>query len=807
MKKLVVFLFLSIVPYITDAQELKSNADLSDSVIAGFTRQLTLYPQEKLYLHTDKPQYISGETLWFRAHLVDALLHIQANASRYVYTELVNRQDSVVARVKIRPDSLGYFHGHLFLDEELPGGDYMVRAYTLYMQNQGDDYFFKRNIRIVDPLSKKDDVQHRSHPDDDFDVSFMPEGGYLPVGLNAIVAFKAIKANGLSEDISGKILDEEGNIVVPEFKSAHLGMGKLIMQAKEGKTYYAECSNNKGLTKRFALPAAVANYCGLQVNRMQNKIYVAIRNTIDYNTTRPLYLLAHLRGAVLYCMPVDRSREYVVFDSSFFPSGIVQFVLFNENKDILSERLVFSYNENEMAEVEFSTDKENYTSKERIVASATITDVTGLPLNGNFSVSITDDKDILPDSCHSIISHLLLTSELKGHIEHPNDYLKQEDMEDFRKLDLVMLTHGWRRYDIARILKGDPEKPTHSPETSQVISGKASRIFSSLNEGFISILALVDTSTVIPHTVQTDKGGRFRLKDIEFPEETRFIVQANTKKKKGDFVFLDLDEQHPYPPVGSWQPVPGSGRVEISTEAIMKATNKYIMENGMRVVNLEEVSITAKRKPVSKSPYYSPLSSSQVITEEDISKQKYMDMRTLLYQMSGITLSGDQISVRGGGSPLIVLDGIPYEAGSYSIMDLDVMDISEIFLVKEASAGIMFGQRASAGALVVNTRSGVVKRRAKNENISEFIKPLGYQKPIGFYSPKYEAGEKNNRPDLRTTIFWKPDVTVPPSGEISFDFYAADAETTYSVLIEGTSAHGHLIYKLAKINILNTINR
>ena len=78
-----------------------------------FSQQLSYFPQEKIHLQTDRGIYMSGETLWFRAHLVDALMLKQANASRYVYVELVNPLGNLVERVKIRPDSLGCFYGHI----------------------------------------------------------------------------------------------------------------------------------------------------------------------------------------------------------------------------------------------------------------------------------------------------------------------------------------------------------------------------------------------------------------------------------------------------------------------------------------------------------------------------------------------------------------------------------------------------------------------------------------------------------------------------------------------------------------------
>lgn len=73
-------------------------------------------------IHTDRPSYLAGERIWFRTHLVDALQMKQANASRYVYVELIDPAAQLVKRIKLRPDSLGYFHGHLDTEEQQPEG-------------------------------------------------------------------------------------------------------------------------------------------------------------------------------------------------------------------------------------------------------------------------------------------------------------------------------------------------------------------------------------------------------------------------------------------------------------------------------------------------------------------------------------------------------------------------------------------------------------------------------------------------------------------------------------------------------------
>ena len=105
--------------------------------------------------------------------------------------------------------------------------------------------------------------------------------------------------------------------------------------------------------------------------------------------------------------------------------------------------------------------------------------------------------------------------------------------------------------------------------------------------------------------------------------------------------------------------------------------------------------------------------------------------------------------------------------------------------------------RGFGGAIVIYTRRGEDMTKFANEmslHINK-IMPLGYQKPVEFYAPKYDTPEKRNAqtPDLRTTIHWQPVVQTDSTGVASFEFYTADEPTSYTVIIEGLSDDGKII--------------
>ena len=113
--------------------------------------QLMVSPQEKVYIHTDKASYVSGETIWYRIYLVDAVLHTSGLAlSRYVYVDLIDPMGIILSHSMIRPDEDDCYHNSIVLDGDLPEGYYMIRAYTRHMLNN-PDYLFEKKVFVSDP--------------------------------------------------------------------------------------------------------------------------------------------------------------------------------------------------------------------------------------------------------------------------------------------------------------------------------------------------------------------------------------------------------------------------------------------------------------------------------------------------------------------------------------------------------------------------------------------------------------------------------------------------------------------------------
>ena len=67
----------------------------------------------------------------------------------------------------------------------------------------------------------------------------------------------------------------------------------------------------------------------------------------------------------------------------------------------------------------------------------------------------------------------------------------------------------------------------------------------------------------------------------------------------------------------------------------------------------------------------------------------------------------------------------------------------------------------------------------------------GYYQARTFYTPKYDIKKPEyEKPDLRTTIHWEPNVVTDEDGKATISFFNADSKTIVKVNVEGIAEPG-----------------
>lgn len=127
--------------------------DPFEKIIAALEKWASTNPQEKVYLHTDRPYYLVGDTIWFKAYVTLGAKHQLSMLSGAVYVDLINEKDSTSASLKL-PLSAGMANGEFVLaDSSMNDGNYRIRAYTQWMRNAGPEYFYDKVIKVGNSIS------------------------------------------------------------------------------------------------------------------------------------------------------------------------------------------------------------------------------------------------------------------------------------------------------------------------------------------------------------------------------------------------------------------------------------------------------------------------------------------------------------------------------------------------------------------------------------------------------------------------------------------------------------------------------
>lgn len=877
-----------------------------DSLANHLNAQRYQFPQEKIHVKTDKAYYSGGDTIWFRAFVVDASTHEPIKISKYVYAELKTPYDSLLCRVKIQEVG-GIYAGYMAIPPKVAEGDYTLCAYTLFMGSVGEDYYFKKNIQILSPYAtqsvidaqfewdKQDLLVNLSYRDkntnqlkpykemiyslpngkshikrlgdkavtfrlkgkdmqagcvyvsfnnyrkyillppcpDMYAVTFHPEGGYIIAESPCNVAFKAINSFGLGENVKGVVVDSLGNEVT-KFESVHAGMGMFTFIPRSGQRYSAICENSNGSKVTVALPSPAIGASVLKVT-YPTKSTFAVSILCDKKIEDSSYRLVIVqRGNLLHSSMWNENNEYLSFRKADFPNGVLQVLLLDCNGATLSERMLFiKENDNSNATVSCKSNQEIYASREKVILNVQLSNVS-IPAC-NYAVAVTDNNSVVPDTISSIEISLLLNSELKGNIEKPYYYFINTDSHAEIALDALMLTQGWNRYDIPKVLKGKYDFPTSTVEIGQEISGDVrSTLFNKpLKSASINILS---PKVNFYNIAKSDSAGRFLFNGFDFPDGTKYVLQAFTEKNK-QIMNIRVDS-FPFPATSACISSPNISHKKDMTKFVEQEKKRYQYNDGMRSILLDEVI-------VSRTKYKAPEDIFEALATRTFDYTEFKEIgatsvEEILRKIPGVVIDRGNVMFRRGTvafyldgvyqEPLITAmpaptkmstgsdnrtptatksgsEAIPFivpddKSSSMSILSeiekIPFEMIKRIDFLRPNDAVILGSQATGGGALMITTKRGGEGLAWEQPSNIENITPLGYQKPIEFYSPQYDVspGSQSMGYDLRNTVYWNPCVKTGKNGKSNIEFYTTDASHThYTVSIEGVTPAGELFQK------------
>lgn len=774
-----------------------------------------------LFVHIDKPLYATGDRLWMSTYLLDALSHQPIDGQTALHVDLLSSTGKLVQHQWVRiVDGRG--EGNFRLSDTLTTGTYRLRAYTDEDDAQRRPAF-ERSVAIYNLF--RNAVSFRSDSvSQPVDVQILPEGGRWIWGLPARLGVKIVHPNGHGLPIAARIVDDLGAEVI-RFITNSQGMTSVTMEPKAQRTYYAEVTYNNQ-PQRIPLPKPETKGLVLSADVVGDttRLGLTIRSA-ERDVTDSAYVLIQQRGRVVDGRKIllQHGVAKVSLPMVNWLPGLTQITLYDATARPQAERLVFVPQFVPPVRVVVGINKTRYQPREPVVLSVHLTD-NGAPAVAALSASITDAGQVPDDTAEATLpAHMLLTGELRGRIENPNQYVMNHSTETRRALDDLLLTQGWRR------VSGTPETERLGGISlrGRVMTAKQEPI-----PGAQIIVASTAGQSFIK-SVNADEQGRFRLAGLAIADTVRLLTQiADRQSKKIAIKEAFLVQEGPG---NQWEsnklPIAPNGsalRAQLAAARIRQEANTDVYRDKTAKV-LKEVTVRAQK--LEERPQDIQLRSLHNAADAALVFDERSPVYSNLYEMiqgrlAGVTVSrsiappggvkkGDyQVSIRGvssikmGTQPLYLMDGVTIQdPDGNALMNFNPRDIERVEVLKSAGTTGIYGARGGNGVIAFYTKS--VRSMQGSAKPKEGMRPIqfiGYPSVSReFYVPRYD-GEGITNPlsgpvDYRDVLYWKPIMQTDNQGQSQLRFPLSDVVRTLRVVIQGVTADGRPVLGVQFIRV------
>lgn len=627
------------------------------------------------------------------------------------------------------------------------------------------------------------------------DIQFLPEGGHWVVGKKSNMAFRALDPDGNPVQIQGEI---EGQSFATRFG----GMGKF--EITPSKTdYSATITNPKtGESRAVALPKAASNGLVLQVVNNPGAAFITAFVQGDYDPNS-LLLVSQTRGVINYMIQGALANGVwgVRIPKENLITGINQITVLSEAGKPLLERLIF-VQKNDFLNLELSTaGVVNPRGKMRINLSSAF---QSQAVEGSFSMSVVDVNQVSDESDEfgTIFSSLLLTSDLPGKIYQPGVYFKDQEAETLELLDLVMMTHGWRRFTWDDVLSRNLPKITKFIERGINIEGQITEqqeTKKGLAGGKVNAI-LGDGVEIVAS--EYGPNGRFIFTELDYQDSVTVTITAEDNRAKNfidvsiikpEAVFSKITGQYPNQII--W---PAELAASFEARNLLQRLNE-----DQDILDLEGVTVEAQTIQKEDEEIRKIYGTGDVTINPD--KIPGNVGFTNVFQLIQGRVSGVQVfvsglnvsvlirgvgSVNAGTEPLFLLDNAPVDAGT--LLQINPRDVASVDVFKDPAKAAIFGAQGANGVIAVYTKNGagINPVSVGGTLVTQYG---GYDSPREFYTPKYDTKTtENSASDNRATIYWNPIVKTDASGKAQIEFFNTDSAKRQLIIVEGMDAEGRL---------------
>ncbi len=740
------------------------------------------HEQEKLFVHTDKTFYLTGETIWFKIYDINATMNAPSDLSKVAYIEVLGMDQKPVMQAKVRlKESSG--NGSLVITSTIATGNYILRAYTNWMKNFSPEFYFEKKITIVNTLKG----QERLVTDipADFDVQFFPEGGNLVYGLESKIGFRVAGRDGKGVATTGVIINQN-NDTAAKFQSFLFGLGQFQFTPHTGSQYKAVLKTDEGETIMGELPVIYDKGYVMDLSKDDSDHIIVSVTANQLFDDQNIYFFIHSRQklSIALVKTIQNGKAEFVIDKALLPEGISCLTIFNAAKRPVCERLYFK--RPKQLNIDLQVNRKEYVTREKANLKLSASDQSNQEVNADMSMSVYLVDSLQPVETDDIASYIWLTSELKGTIESPQYYLKNTGIESDKAIDNLLLTQGWRKFKWEDVLQDKEPLFEFLPEYSgHIISCKITDKRTELPAKGITTYASIPGKRFRFSSSVSDESGLLRFDINDFFGTGDMIIQTDNRKDSLYRIeilnpFSDKYAVLRFPSFELSEKVRSSLLSHIMSAQVQSAYASARPQQFILPIDDTTAFYGKADKTYSLDDY------TRFTTMEEVMREYVTEV--LVRKSEGkfhFRVSNAPYKLFFEINPLILIDGVPV-FDINKIMAFDPLKIKKMDILTRK---YYLGDLTCNGIISYSTYDGDLGEYPLDP-ASLIVEYQGLQLQRQFYSPVYETKQQQESrlPDLRDVLLWSPKIQTDSKGMLSF--YTSDLIGKYVILVQGITSTG-----------------
>jgi hypothetical protein len=683
--------------------------------------------------------------------------------------------------------------GSIKIPGKIASGNYTLRAYTNWMKNYSTDFFFQKNITVIN-TEKEQGIVSNIPIQDELKIQIFPEGGTLINEIENRVAFKISNQFGKGFDTNAFVLDEKSD-TIQSVSTLKLGMGSFLFKPIEEHTYklVLQLPNGKKIAENFP-NTSNSGYALHILNATKPSEQLIISVETKHMNSPIAYIIGHARGVVktFKQLQFENGKTNFAVPLASLGDGINSFTLFDENRKPVSERLYFKYPEETMG-LAVSLDAKEYAERNKVALKLTSFLQNGKPTVADLSMSVYKIDELQSVDESNIQNYLWLTSDLVGKVESPNSYFNFGDPQRVALMDNLMLTNGWRRFKWDNVLNDRNPGFEFIPEIAgKIITGRVIPSNTGLPVNGITAYLSMPSKRTQFRSSKSDQSGRLKFQFADFYNDDQVIAQIeknnaanykieietpfvkSTQNSTTKFLPYSSEEKfqinryHRDLQIQNYYNFNNTNKFEIplvdTTGFYHKPDNTYLLDDYSRFATLEEVF----------REYMTPVKLSKSGNNFDISVYDNVQKRYFSNQ------------------PLILLDGYPI-TDLNKFMTYDPLKIRKIEIVDRM---YFLGNQTYYGILNCTTYNGKMETYDLDPQ-SVVLDFKGLQSQREFMAPDYATKDLANtrQPDFRHLLYWSGNINTNEKGKNEISFFTSDLPGKYVIVVQGMSKGGKTGYQ------------